>query len=334
MAKKTGIAVIGCGRIGTTHLEAIKDLPEQADLVAIVDTNSGILGKMADKYGPKKTYSSMADALRDPEIEAVVVALPHHLHCPVTLQAVEAGRHVLVEKPMAISVAETDRMIEAASRANVNLMVAQSQRYIPALQLSKSYLPKIGKPFSLIYLNMTLFNTSNAPGWWRTGANTGGLLFPMMGAHTLDYSLWLFDDHKPVSVFAKGYSNNPSFEGDDQGTVIIEMEDGSFITNHLSMNTSPPVRHCTINGTESTMSFSYRYKKGLVGHIEADLIINGEAVFKDDAKDWDFRLQMKEFVNSINERRKPLTSGEFGRKVVRAIEAAMESARTKKVVRY
>jgi predicted dehydrogenase len=59
----------------------------------------------------------------------------------------------------------------------------------------------------------------------------GGLVFPMMGAHTLDYSLWLFDDRKPVSVFAKAYSNNPSFEGDDQGTVIIEMEDGSFIKN-------------------------------------------------------------------------------------------------------
>ncbi len=262
------------------------------------------------------------------------MALPHHLHCPITLQAVESGKHVLVEKPMAISVAEADRMIEAASKAGVTLMVAQSQRYIPALQLSKSYLPRIGRPFSLIYLNMTLFNTSIAPTWWKSGANTGGLLFPMMGAHTLDYSLWLFDHREPVSVFAKGYSNNPSFEGDDQGTVIIEMEDGSFITNHLSMNTSPPVRHCTVNGANGTMSFSYRYKKGLVGHIESDLIINGEAVFKDDGKEWDFCLQMKEFINSIHEKRKPLTSGEFGRKVVRAIETAMESARTKRVVRF
>jgi predicted dehydrogenase len=181
---------------------------------------------------------------------------------------------------------------------------------------------------------MILFNTSNAPTWWKAGANTGGLLFPMMGPHTLDYSLWIFDDRKPVSVYAKAYSNNSSFEGDDQGTIIIEMDDGSFITNHLSMNTSPPVRHCTVNGADGTLSFSYRYKKCLVGHIEADLIVNGEVVFKDDGKEWDFCLQMKEFISSINEKRKPLTSGEFGRKVVRAIEAAMESARTKQIVKF
>ena len=303
-------------------------------MIAIVDMNTEILQKTTDKYRPKKSYSSIENALKDPEVDAVVVALPHNLHCPVTLQAVRSGKHVLVEKPMAISVAETDKMIEAASKANVNLMVAQSQRYIPAQQISKGYLPKIGKPFSLVYLAMTLFNTSNAPTWWRSGANTGGLVFPMMGAHTLDYSLWLFYDRKPVSVFAKAYSNNPSFEGDDQGTVIIEMEDGSFITNHLSMNTSPRVRYCVINGPNGTMSLSYRYKQGPVGHIGADLMIDGETVFKDDEKDWDFSLQMKEFINSINEKRKPLTSGEFGRKVVRAIEAAMESAKTKQVVRY
>jgi predicted dehydrogenase len=333
MSNKIGIAVIGCGRIGITHLEAIKELSDRVELIAVVDINNEMLERIAGKYRPKRSYSSVEDVLKDPEVEAVVVALPHNLHCPVTLQAVESRKHVLVEKPMAISLKDADRMIEAALKADVNLMVGQSQRYIPALQLSKTYLPKIGRPFSLVYRIMLLFNNANAPSWWRSEICTGGLLWPMLGSHTLDYSLWLFDDRKPMSVYAKTYSNNSSFEGDDEGTIIIEMEGGSFFTNHLSFNTFQAVRDCIVNGPLGTMSFSFRYEKGLVGRIEADLLINGEAVFIDDGKEWNFVLQMKEFINSINENREPLTSGEFGRKVVNIIEAAMESSRTKKVVK-
>jgi predicted dehydrogenase len=335
MADKIGIAVIGCGRIGITHLEAIKDLSDSVELVAIVEMNTEILQRVTEKYRPKRSYSSITKALQDNEIDAVVLALPHNLHCPITLQAAEAKKHVLVEKPFAISVREAEEMIKATEDADVTLMVAQSQRFVPALQVSKTYLSRIGKPFNMLYLFMTLFNTSNAPIWWKSAANTGGLLFPMIGGHTLDYSLWLFDDRQPVSVFAKSYSNNSSFEGDDEGTIIIELDDGSFITNHLSMNTTPSVQNCFVKGPLGTMTFARRYNKGWpVGRAEMDLLINGETVFKDEGKEWNFVLQMKEFLNAIKGKRKPSASGEIGKKVVRAIEAAMESARTKQIVKF
>ncbi len=271
MGSKVGIGVIGLGRIGLTHLEAVIELSGQVELMAVADTNTEILQKIADRYSPRKSYSSVEDALRDPKVEAVVLALPNNLHCPVAVKAAESGRHVLVEKPMAISVKEADRMIEAAEKANVRLMVGQSRRFIPALRQSKTYLSKIGRPFSMIYLMMPFFDTSNAPGWWQSKANTGGLLFPTQGSHTLDYSFWLFDDREPVSIFAKAYSSNPSFEGDDQGTIMIEMEDGSFITNHLSINTFPPVHDCIVNCSSGTMSFSHRYIKGQpIGRSEVD----------------------------------------------------------------
>ncbi len=149
MSHKLGIAVIGCGRIGITHLEAIKELSNRIELAALVDTNPQALQKVAGQYKLPKTYSSVEEALRDPKVEAAIVALPHNLHCPVTLQVARAGRHVLVEKPMAISVKETDPMIEAAEKAGVILMVGQSRRFIPALRLSKTFLPRIGKPFNM-----------------------------------------------------------------------------------------------------------------------------------------------------------------------------------------
>ena len=157
----------------------------------------------------------------------------------------------------------------------------------------------------------------------------------MLGSHSLDYSLWLFDDRQPVTVYAKGYSSNPSFEGDDQGTVIIGMEDGSFITNHLSLNTFPAVHDCVINGPLGSMSFSHQYSKGkVIGRPKTDLYVKGEKVFDDDETEWSFLGQLREFADAIAEKRKPSASGEIGRKVVRAIEAAMESARTGKVINF
>lgn len=338
MASKIGVALIGCGRIGITHLRAIQELPEEIELVAVVDANTDILKKISKRYGPKKTYSSIENALKDPEIHAVILSLPNNQHCSASIEAAKSGKHVLVEKPMTLSVSEADLMIEASKKAGVNLMVAQSRRFIPALRLSKNYLSKIGKPFNMVYLTMGQYpvDIQNPPTWWRSRVCTGGLIFPNVGAHTLDYSLWLFDDRKPVSVYARSYCNNLHFEGEDEGVVIVEMDDGSLITNHISYNTSPAVRNCVINGPSGTMSFLLRYSENNwpLGHAEADLVVNGEVVFKDDGKEWDFVLQLKEFINSIRESREPLTSGEFGRKVVRAIEAAIESSRTKQIVKF
>lgn len=334
MTKKIKIAVVGLGRVGITHLEAIKELPDQIDLIALVDSNTEILKKVASIYKPKKSYSSFEAVLKDSEVEAVLLALPHNLHCPISLQIIESGKHVLVEKPMAISVAEADRMIEAADKAGVNLMVGHTRRYDPAYQLSKTYLPKIGKAFSIVLLMMAPI-TYNAPAWWKSEAATGGLVFTLAGPHVIDYCLWLFDDRKPISVYATSYSNNPSYEGPDEGTIIIEMDDGSSVNLHLSFNTSPSVQQCFITGSQGTMSFSHFYKKGdLIGRSKVDLVVNGELVFKDDGSEWSFRTQMREFANSIIEKRRPSTSGEIGRQVVRVIEAALESAKTKNVVKF
>jgi predicted dehydrogenase len=236
---------------------------------------------------------------------------------------------------MALSVREADLMIEAAEKSRVTLMVGQSRRFMPALQMSKRYLEKIGKPFNMIYLFMTLFTSQNTPAWWKSNESTGGLVFPMLGSHTLDYSLWLFDDRRPVSVYARGYSRGACFEGDDQASIIITLEDGSFITNHLSINTAPAVHQCVINGPQGVMSFSHVYKKGSpVGRSQTDLFVNGEKVFEENPEEWSFLNQLKEFVSAVSEKRKPSASGEIGRQVVRAIEASMESARTGRVINF
>jgi UDP-N-acetyl-2-amino-2-deoxyglucuronate dehydrogenase len=83
MSRKIGVAVVGCGRIGLTHLEAIKEIPDRVNLTAIVDINPELLHNLAEKYRPKRIYTLISEALKDQEIEAIILALPHNLHCPI-----------------------------------------------------------------------------------------------------------------------------------------------------------------------------------------------------------------------------------------------------------
>jgi predicted dehydrogenase len=123
---KVGMAVIGCGRIGQVHLRSIAKLSNLANLVAVVDSCEEIAIKSANKFSAKRWYSSIDVALEDEEISAVVVALPHLFHKDVTIKAAKAGKHILVEKPLALNLAQTDAMIEACESARVTLLPSTS----------------------------------------------------------------------------------------------------------------------------------------------------------------------------------------------------------------
>src|SRR5690606_22434206 len=181
---------------------------DKAELAAVVDENASLAEATAGRYGVP-FHTSLAAALRDDSVEALVICLPHHLHEGITVEAVRAGRHVLVEKVMARTPEEARRMIGAAEESATALMVAQSRRYISHLREARQMLPKIGRLQGLLYVFAANFDASTAPPWWRSKEATGGLVYPMMGSHSIDFSLWLNEGAKPVSVFAKGTDSNP-----------------------------------------------------------------------------------------------------------------------------
>lgn len=128
------IAILGVGWAGTRHVQAVRELREKRvrdDVAAtcLVDNDGEFLAQKAAKLGIDKTYLDYRQALNDPAVDAVSICLPHALHCPVAVEAAAAGKHVLVEKPMAMTVAEATRMIEAANRHGVKLFVAENEPY-------------------------------------------------------------------------------------------------------------------------------------------------------------------------------------------------------------
>ena len=128
------VAIVGCGRISDLHQLGYRGR-EDARIVAVCDTNKSHAKKKAKEWGVEKVYTEFAQVLEDREVDAVELLTPHHLHCPMTVQACQAGKHVSVQKPMALSASEADEMIAAADKAGVTLRVYETfVYYAPAMR--------------------------------------------------------------------------------------------------------------------------------------------------------------------------------------------------------
>jgi predicted dehydrogenase len=123
--KPIRVAIVGCGRISDLHQLGYKDC-EDATIVAVCDTNRAHAAAKAGAWGVEKVYTDYARLLEDREVDMVELLTPHHLHCPMAVAACRAGKHVSVQKPMALSAAEADQMIDAAARAGVVLRVYET----------------------------------------------------------------------------------------------------------------------------------------------------------------------------------------------------------------
>jgi len=213
------IAVFGLGFMGSTHLQALQNIPG-VELVAVVSDDpvklggdlSAVQGNL-DRPGQKidfsqaRKYRNIEDAIRDRDIEAVDLCLPTYLHAPAAIAALEAGKHVLVEKPMALDGGECDRMIDAAREAGKILMVAQVLRFWNA------YVPVAEACRTAVYgpVRSALFRRRcAAPGWgkWmQDPAKSGGGVFDLL-IHDVDFCIHCFG--KPEAVAATGFEDMPS----------------------------------------------------------------------------------------------------------------------------
>ncbi|HSQ17064.1 MAG TPA: Gfo/Idh/MocA family oxidoreductase, partial [Anaerolineales bacterium] len=122
------VAIVGCGRISDLHQLGYRGR-EDAKIVAVCDTNKSHAKKKAKEWGVDKVYADYQQVLEDREIDLVELLTPHHLHCLMTVQAAQAGKHISVQKPMALSAAEADQMIAAANRAGVVMRVYETFAY-------------------------------------------------------------------------------------------------------------------------------------------------------------------------------------------------------------
>jgi predicted dehydrogenase len=129
------IAIFGVGWAGTRQVQAVRELGQKVAVECLVDSDAAFLRAKAEELGVRKTYTDWREALADPEVDAVSICLPHALHCPVALEAAAAGKQILCEKPLALTVEDATRMIEAAEASGMTLYVAENEPYRPMAKL-------------------------------------------------------------------------------------------------------------------------------------------------------------------------------------------------------
>jgi len=213
------ISVLGLGFMGSTHLKALTGIPN-AELTAVMSASekklagdlSGIQGNLGGpgqlmNFTHVRKYRTVAEVLQDPDIEAVDICLPTHLHAPVAIAALRAGKHVLVEKPMALEGQAADEMIREAEKCGRTLMVAHVLRFFSGYRHLSTLLQdgRVGPVRYAFFRRRTA-----APRWgnWQIDTKqSGGGVFDLL-IHDVDMCLHLFG--RPRAVSANGYEDLPS----------------------------------------------------------------------------------------------------------------------------
>ena len=329
--KKLKIGIIGFGRIAAAHANSILALHDFVELTAIATRQAKIKQKaITEKFGGTKFYSDYRELLSNQEIEAVIICLPNYLHYQVCLEAARAKKHILVEKPMAMNVIETDKMIKAAQENKITLMVAQSRRFSDAMmKIREKMMTEIGTPFR-ININFLVNFPEPPTDWWTYADKAGGLVTLLQGSHSVDTVVWLLNK-VPSTVFSISQSRNPLWEGEDEVTIALKFDTGELATVHLSLNTSPYLHETIIVGPKGTIRlFEYPTDKafGFFYRLE----FNGKTVLEGEQNPSLYTIQLKEFCDALRENRIPIASGADVRDTMITLDAIRKSDSEGKVI--
>ena len=207
MEKKVRIGIIGCGTIGTVHTEAYLKV-ENAEIVAMCDILPDRVKEKAEKYKIAKTYTDYKELLADPEIDAVSVCVPNDMHAPIAIAALEAGKNVMLEKPMTLNQKLAQDIIDARDKSGKILQMGMVWRQTPEAEVVKEAIEK-GNLGHIYQIRVKLIRRRGIPGlggWFTTKEQSGGGGLIDIAVHFLDLVMWASNYWNPTKVSAKVYS--------------------------------------------------------------------------------------------------------------------------------
>jgi len=338
------VGIIGCGKIAQVRHIPEYCMNEDAQLAGYYDFNKERAASLAEEFGGR-AYDSVEELLADPEIDAVSVCAANNAHAEITIKALNAGKHVLCEKPMATTLEDCEAMVEAANKAGKKLMIDQNQRLAKAHVKAKKLIARgeIGKVITF----KTTFG-HGGPETWSVdgGANTWFFdkkrasmgAMADLGIHKTDLIQFLLDTRVAettavVTTLDKRYPDGELIGVDDNAICIYKMQNGIIGTMTASWTYYGSEDNSTIlYGTEGIMKIysNPAYAIEVIGR-------NGEKVYYDVEQIQTNDNQTKTgiidaFVECITKDEEPLISGDSVLAAMRAVFGSIESSKTGKTV--
>ncbi|MFC1658840.1 Gfo/Idh/MocA family protein [Candidatus Omnitrophota bacterium] len=342
------LGLIGCGKVAVNwHLPALASL-QGIKVIAAADTDQKRLELVRDKFRIKTIFLDYRELLSDKSIEAVAVCVPTHLHCEVGLTVLEGGKHLFLEKPLAVSLDEADRLIKQAARTDKKVMLGFNKRWHRLVRRAKQAIQqnRLG-PVSLINaVYSTGHYKRHVPEWRRHRQQGGGTLIEI-GSHIFDMWHFLLQDNID-EVYAFSGSKNKS---DDEPVIVSARSSGGMLLNCVLSDFLPEKNKLEIFGQDYCLSISlHRFEAfelmplhSCDGQISNR--IRGMGRFLKELPqgilqaryggDYNasFRSQWQHFIDCIRHDRKIESTLEDGQRALRIALAAIESISTGKKIR-
>jgi len=338
---RTKVAIIGAGFIADIHAESYHRFVPEAEVVAVCARSEERARAFAARHGVRSWFTSVDDAIARSECDIVDICIPNDLHARTAIAAATAGKHVIIEKPLCLTLEEADEMIAACKGHRRKLMYAEELCFAPKYERVRA-LVREGAVGSVYHMRQCEKHSGPHSDWFYDLARSGGGAVMDMGCHGFAWFRWMLGGRpRAVSVQAHmqtGLIHKDRTRCEENAVCIVEFEGGTIGVAENSW--------AKLGGMEDRVEVS-----GTGGVIYADLFMGNSALTYSEhgygyavekagsSRGWTFTMfeeafnqgypqELKHFVECVRNDTEPIVSGEDGRAVLELLYAAYESART------
>ena len=335
--QRTKVAILGAGFISEIHLESYHRFIPEADVVAVYARNEEKAKEFATKHSIAKWYTDVDKLIKESGCEIVDICLPNFLHAEACIKAAKAGKHIIIEKPLAVTLEEADAMIDECKKANVKLMYAEELCFAPKYERVR-HLVKEGAVGEVYMLKQSEKHSGPHTDWFYDVNLAGGGVLMDMGCHAMEWFRWMLGNVKAKSVYASMSTvyHKERTKGEDNSVVIVEFENGvtTVAENSWAKHGGMDDRS-EVHGTGGVIyadlfmgNSAISYSKHGYGYAmeKADTTVGWSFTVFEEVFNQGYPHELKHFVDCVRNDKEPLVTGEDGRVVLEILYAAYASA--------
>lgn len=335
--ERTKVAILGAGFITGIHMESYHRFVPQAEVVAVYARDIEKAKAFAEKYHIPQWYDDLDKIINDSGCEVVDICLPNFLHVKAALKAAAAGKHIIIEKPLAITLEEADAMIKACKQAGVKLMYAEELCFAPKYERVR-HMVKEGAIGDIYMLKQSEKHSGPHSDWFYDINLAGGGVLMDMGCHAIAWFRWMLNNAKVTSVYASMSTvlHKRRTKAEDNSVLIIEFENGvtAVAENSWAKHGGMDDRS-EVHGTGGVVyadlfmgNAAIAYSKNGYGYAmeKADTTLGWSFPVFEEVFNQGYPHELQHFIDCVQQNKQPVVTGEDGRAVLEIIYAAYASA--------
>jgi len=331
LKRTIGVGIIGAGGISEAHAQGYLGIPQKAKIVGVADIDKKSAKQKARKWGAPSWYPNFEDLVKGDDVEAVSVCTPTYTHARISLAAMNAGKHVLCEKPIAMNLSEADEMIRISEEEKVVLQIGHHNRFDPIFEETKEIIDNgtIGR--------ICQVKARQAHGWgWAKGKprswfaepdKSGGGTLLDNGCHLFDLLRWLVGEAETISAYVGRLVYDIQVE--DNGVAILQFKNGAIgeVDTSWSYRGDLFENYIKVYGSEGTI---------IADPVRRKLLVHSRFLKPKKLRGWitpfitpanAHTREIQDFIDCILEGKKPRVSGEDGKRSLELVFAAYTSSK-------